>query len=185
MTELARPDNYQDADPTMVVYSIPNVGFSTSTTLFTTGANSLWRLRVLTIAGNTTGTVGTLRLGLNLAIAAQAGRPWTNGSNNAAISATVAQDIVVGDAFNYTWSTETTSAYFSQDANQGWVAQAGLPLVFLPENTLINIVRTRSAGGDGNAQILDGFFQMEKFPQGAVVAGSAGYGQTYLLPAVP
>src|SRR5690349_9349359 len=128
MTELARIDNYQDSDPELVVFNIGPKLFTNQYTVFTTDGNSLWRLRVLTVAGGITGTVGTVRLGLGLQVSASAGRPWTNPLNDAAITATVPQDIPVpaGPNFNYTWSTETTSAYFSNDDSQGFVAQAGI-----------------------------------------------------------
>ena len=183
MTELARLDNFQDSDPELVVVNIRAINFGSQTTVYTTEGNSVYRLRVLTIAGNTLGTVGTLRLGAAIAAFGGAGQPWTNGSNNSAITATVPQDIPVTENFNYTWSTETTSAYYSNDVSQGWVAQAGLPLVFIPPLCQINITRTRSAGGDGNATILDGFLQIEKFPLSALQSGGDGpLENVYLLP---
>jgi len=186
MTELAPIDNYQGSEPELVVFNIGQQLFTNQYTVFTTSGNSLWRLRVLTVAGGVTGTAVTVRLGLGLQVTAQAGRPWTNPANDSAITATVPQDIPVpaGPFFNYTWSTETTSAYFSNDDSQGFVAQAGIPLAFLPAPTNLSLICTRSAGGDGGFNVQDGFIQIEKFPLSAISAGGTDSDQrVYLLQA--
>jgi len=185
MTELAPIDNYQGSEPELVVFNIGQQIFTNQYTVFTTSGNSLWRLHVLTVAGGITGTAGTVRLGLGLQVSGSAGLPWTNSNSDAAITATVAQDINVPTSpnFNYTWSTETTAAYFSTDVSQGFVAQAGLPLAFLPAPTNISLTCTRSAGGDGGFNVQDGFLQIEKFPLSAVSTGGTDTNQNvYLLP---
>jgi hypothetical protein len=186
MTELARLQDYQSSEPTLVVFNIKPVSFGGQTTILTTDAGAVYRIRVVTVAGGIAGTVGTVRLGLAITAFGGAGQPWTNQNGNSAITATVPQDMAVapGPNFNYTWSTETTSAYFSQDDSQGWIAQAGIPLVFIPGLVNVNLVRTKSAGGDGTFNVLDGFIQLEKFPLDAVQGqGDQGTQKVYLLSA--
>jgi hypothetical protein len=173
MTELAPVDNYQGSEPELVVFNIGPVqrlNPGADVEIFQTDGNSLWRVRVLLISGHLSGAAGTAQLAFAQDIAGQAGLPWTNSFNDSGIVSHVSQNLNFGDSFRYTWSSETQDAYFGNNIVHGRVAQAGLPLAFIPALTSLRISITRAGGNDSDLFINDGFLQIEKFPLSAVQA---------------
>jgi hypothetical protein len=168
MVELALPDNFQESSPTLIVLPIPATFIDPTGVIdfYETGAGSLWRVRFVNIFGNTGGTAGTRVVSFNILTSGQLGDPWPAGGP---VSAASPVTLAVNESFSFTWSTEVGDNYAGLNSPFGKTSVMGLPMVFVPRLTLLEIsVDSSGALGDQTVFVQGGMAQVEKFPQNSL-----------------
>jgi hypothetical protein len=86
-----------------------------------------------------------------------------------------------GSQGRITWSTDVDTAYEGPDSNWSKLAQAPLPITYLPETSKVSVNFLPAAGADASVYIDFAQLVVELFHyQGS---GSSYTGPTYLLPA--
>lgn len=181
MPELALPANFADASPELEVYQVPNqhdVFPQGQVELLTLTGTALWRIRFASFSGSVGGSVGSVTLTFQALIPATVGSPWTDLGPLVAAAPTT---ILKGEDYHYSWNTDIADNYSNLTASFGRVSVVGLPLMYLPEGTLISLHVTRNNAWDGTLTILGGQIEMERFRlTGQAQAQSLD--QIYLLP---
>jgi hypothetical protein len=177
MPELALPEDYQGAEPTLQVVYLPTdmeVISPATFALFNRRDNYVYRPRYLTISGRGIAqTVGSLTMTFY---------GYQNG--NIMLDVPAILDIPFDDpARSFTWSTEAGSAFSNFDSLlSGKSCVMPLPLVTMHGHVYLELDTGTAGGGDGEWVTDDGYLFVERYPPGTL-RGAAFTGATYLLPA--
>ena len=176
MPELALPDHYQGAEPTLEIVPVnpQDAAIGTATwTVYNGLANFYYRPRYLFISGRQIGgTMGALNMSF-----------YAYQDGNVAMDLPAAIDNPFNDALRaFTWTTEAGNAYSNFDSLlSGKAAVMGMPLVTLKGPVLFELDAGSTGGGDGAWRMDGGFFHVERFPSLGASGGTAT-ADLYLLP---
>jgi hypothetical protein len=185
VVEMALPDNFQGSEPLLLSFKIPpnqlTATGSTSAVFFQTGGNRLYRIRFVNIIGSVTTSGGTATLTFEALIGGTAPPEWPRVGP---LVATAPHAFASNDNFSITWSTDIADNYEGFNDDWGVTLVMGLPLLYIPDGTELQLNATPAAGQTVDADIQGGLIQYESFPPGALQGGGQGQGgNVYLLPA--
>jgi hypothetical protein len=182
---FALPVNFQDAElytESVAVVDDVTSGFGTFFNFYRTTGNKWWRPRFVNVFGQSGGTVGDITVSLVAASTPTSPSPWFQGT----IFTAPAQPVVpVTKSWTFTWSADIGDNYSGATGPFDVAGVMGMPLVFIPENCIMQLQFHPSVGGDGVSDIQGGIMQIEVVPlPGAAASGPHSNADLYLLPAL-
>lgn len=181
MTDLGRPDTFQDAEGTIDVVAIPGHAPGTSSwelDYYETTGPLLFRPRFVSIFGNVSAGAGTVTFAFQGLTSGLLGDPWPAGGPLVCPSPVA---IASGARFSIAWNTEIADNYSGPTSSFGTAVVAGMPVVYLPRLTTFSILATASAGATVVPVLEGGMMQLERLSPATASAGGDEFA-LYLQP---